>query len=136
MKRILLVEDDEMIALMLSKAINSWGYEALHASGSQDAVRIANRCKDEIFMVVCDVVLRDGYGPAVAAAIRNWCPQSLTLFTSGYPLDILKERGLLTAGCDEAEFLQKPFLPRDLRDIIDAAESVADPKVYSAGGAR
>src|SRR3954452_15389953 len=131
MKRILLVEDDEMIAVMLSKAIRSWGYEALHATGSQEALTIANRCQDGIFMVICDMVLPDGNGPAVAAAVRTWCPQSLTLFTSGYPVDVLEERGLLNTGYAEAEFLQKPFLPRDLREIIYAAENVAEAKTFS-----
>jgi DNA-binding response OmpR family regulator len=139
MKRILLVEDDEMIAHMLAKAIRSWGYEVLHAAGSRDAVKIASRCGDGIVMVICDVVLRDGYGPAVAAAVRTWCPQTLTVFTSGYPFEILMERGLLTdeAFCNGAEYLQKPFLPRDLREIIDASlEKVTDPGIFLAGGAR
>jgi DNA-binding response OmpR family regulator len=138
MKRtILLIEDDEMIATMLSAAIRSWGYEALHASGSQEALKIANGCQDGIFLAICDVVLRDGNGPAVAAGVRTRCPKSLTLFTSGYPLDILMERGLLTAetlSSTGAEYLQKPFLPRDLRAIVDGAmRSIDETKVFSAG---
>ena len=141
MKRtILLIEDDEMIATMLLTAIRSWGYEALHASGSQEALRIANGCQNGIFMAICDVVLRDGNGSAVAAGVRARCPESLTLFTSGYPLDMLLDRGLLTAetlSSTGAEYLQKPFLPRDLRAIVDGAtRSFAGTRAFSAGVSR
>ena len=81
-----------------------------------------------------DIAVENWFGCGLA--VRTWCPRSVTLFTSGYPLDILEERGLLTTGYDEGEFLQKPFLPRDLREMIDAAENVANARIFSAGGAR
>lgn len=138
MKRtILLIEDDELIAAMLVCAINSWGYEALCAAGLREASEVARERENQISMIICDVVLNNCSGPAVAAAIRSRCPQSLMVFTSGYPLEVLNELGLLTANTLRdygAEYLQKPFLPRDLRAILEASfASVVQPAVRCAG---
>src|SRR5262252_7506470 len=136
-RAILLVEDDRMIAAMLSRAIESWGYVALHAPGCREALKITTTCEHEIILTICDIVLSDGTGSGVAAAIRRICPRALILFTSGYSLDILHERGLLTTEilheCG-AGYLQKPFAPRELRSIVDSCVETLDASTFISAG--
>lgn len=124
MAKLLLVEDDRGIATMLTAALGMWGYDVLHAGSGRAAIEIARAEGSNIRVVLCDVMLPDGPGPAVAAAIRDFCPGVWIIFTSGYPVDVLDERGLLPrATLREAgtAYLPKPFLPRDVRDMVGCA---------------
>jgi CheY-like chemotaxis protein len=122
--KLLLVEDDPGIATMLMAAMPMWGYDVLYAANARSAVEIARVERADIRVVLCDVILPGGPGPAVAAAIREFCPGVWIIFTSGYPMDVLVERGLLSretlreAGTG---YLPKPFLPSDVRDLVGCA---------------
>lgn len=123
-KKLLLVEDDWGIATMLTSALAVWGYDVLHAGSGRAAIEIARAERSEICVVLCDVMLPDGPSPAVATSIRESCPGVWIIFTSGYPVDVLDERGLLPrATLREAgtAYLAKPFLPRDVRDMVGCA---------------
>jgi DNA-binding response OmpR family regulator len=122
--KLLLVEDDVGIATMLMAALPMWGYDVLYAENARSAVEIARVQGTNIRVVLCDVMLPDGPGPAVAAAIREFCPGVWIIFTSGYPVDVLDERGLLsrdTLRQAGTGYLAKPFLPRDVRDLVGCA---------------
>ena len=85
MKRtILLVEDEIAVANMLMASMEMWGWNALHATNCQDAVGLARSHLHEIGVLLCDVLLPERCGPAVATAIRDICPGLRTVFTSGY----------------------------------------------------
>jgi DNA-binding response OmpR family regulator len=118
---ILLVEDDPEVAGLLMIVMKTSGFNASHASTSQEAVDFAVLHRNEIALVVCDVNLKGESGPAVAAKIRGLCPQAKTLFTSGSPFDVLCESGLLTRESlhsPDTSYIQKPFLPKDLSQAI------------------
>jgi len=122
--KLLLVEDDAAIAAMLSTALARWGYETLHAASAAAAVRVARIYGEDIGVVLCDVALPDKSGAAVAATIRRHCPDVWIIFTSGYPVDVLTERGLLQPGAlnePGTAYLAKPYLPRDVRDMVGCA---------------
>src|SRR5436305_11513957 len=112
---VLLVEDDAEVARLLMMVMKMWGLNAAHAASSQEAMDFALLHRDEISLVVCDVNLKGETGPAVAAKVRNLCPGSRTLFTSGSPFDVLCDQGLLsreTLDNPEISYIQKPFLPK------------------------
>jgi CheY-like chemotaxis protein len=122
--KLLLVEDDRAIAAMLMMALNQWGYETVHASDSAAAVRIARKEGCAIGAALCDIALPDGSGIAVADRIREHCPGVWIIFTSGYPMDVLTERGLIRSGAlrePRTSYLAKPFLPSDVRDMVGCA---------------
>ena len=113
---VLLVEDDPEVARLLMAVMRIWGYDAAHAPNSQVAVDFAMLHKNEISLVVCDVLLLGESGPAVVAKIRDICPQIKTLFTSGSPFAVLCDNGLLTRETlrnGDTGYIQKPFLPKD-----------------------
>jgi CheY-like chemotaxis protein len=118
---ILLVEDDPVVARMLMFCMQVWGYEALHATTSQEALTLAEAHRDEIALTICDIMLPDAPGRAVAASIRMLCPEMQTCFMSGYTMDLLRERGLLPQDClldTTVTYLQKPFMPQVMHDLI------------------
>jgi CheY-like chemotaxis protein len=122
--KVLLVEDDPAIATMLLAALRMWGYDVVHAGNGRAAVEIARLQGSELRVVLCDVMLPDGPGPATAMGIREFCPGVWIIFTSGYPVDVLAERGLLSRATlrePGTAFLAKPFLPRDVRDMVGCA---------------
>lgn len=108
MPKILLVEDDEQLALNLIRFLNSEGYDVIHAYGQTDGIQ-----KFEIFQFDCalvDLSLQDGNGFSVCAAIKT---------ASDLPVIFL------TASADEActvagfevgadDYIGKPFRPREL----------------------
>ena len=123
-EKVLLVEDDAGIAVMLTEALRSWGYDVLHADTSRTAVEIARAYGPAIGVALCDIVLPDGPLPAFSDSIRANCPGLWLIYTSGYPLDVLVERGVLpgrTLSENRTGFLPKPFLPSEVRDAIRRA---------------
>jgi DNA-binding response OmpR family regulator len=123
-RKLLVVEDEPAIASMLTAALDRWGFETLYAANVAMAARIARAEGTRIGVVLCDVALPDGSGVTLAGTIRKHCPGVWIIFTSGYPVDVLTERGLMPAGAlKEAGtvYLPKPFLPRDVRDLVGCA---------------
>lgn len=121
-RTVLVVEDDPAVAQLLMMALRSWEYDAIHAATSRQALDFARLHQNEIALVVCDVNLQGETGPAVAARIRAICPRTATLFTSGFPFDVLCECGLLTPQIlqnGDTGYIQKPFPLRDLNIAIN-----------------
>ena len=119
---ILIVEDDRPIAALLSYVLKDGGYEVLKAQSGNEAVGLGRIHQREIDLLVCDIMLQDRVGSDVALRVGELCPQMKTLFTSGYPLDILVDRGLLTREIlanKNTAYIQKPFLPKDLLQAVN-----------------
>jgi CheY-like chemotaxis protein len=138
-KKLLLIEDDAGIAALLPAVLRPLGFEVLHAADCLTAAEIAAANAGEILVTLCDVRLPDGPGANAARLVRQYCPNTRTIFTSGYPMDVLAERGLLS--CDallefQAGFLPKPFLPSDVRRMVQRAlETNAAPRAnFAIGG--
>ena len=118
---ILLVEDDAVIGRMLVSALDNWGYRVLHAANTAEATRLAQTYRGEIDVAVCDVVLQGEAGTLAAANMRAFNPRVKLCFTSGCPMNVLLDSGIANAEAledDSTTFLEKPFLPADLRKAI------------------
>lgn len=69
MPNILLIEDDEQLAAILTRFLNSEGYATSHADGQREGLRLFAENKYDC--VLLDVSLRDGSGYSVCAAIKK-----------------------------------------------------------------
>ena len=71
-------------------------------------------------LALCDVILGDMSGPAVAEALQALRPSIRVLYMSGYTDEAIVKTGVLDEG---KPFLQKPFTPlqlaRKIRDVLD-----------------
>jgi CheY-like chemotaxis protein len=137
-RTILVVEDEQAIGEMLRIALSRNGYRVVHAPGSGSAIEVAKAHGSDIAVVLCDVVLPDGPGPEAMARIQLYCPEAPAVFMSGYPFDVLTERGLISADLLRelnALYLPKPFLPEDVRIAIATAVRDVPTMEASAGHA-
>lgn len=132
---IFIIEDDRLIATLLRQVLETAGYQVLSAQSGAEALSLGRLHQGEIALLLCDVMLQDRAGPGVALHLGELSPRMSTIFTSGYSLDILTERGLLTPETLRAErtcYLPKPFRPKELLQLVESVLS-APPAVATAG---
>ena len=79
--------------------------------------------RNEIHLLITDVVLPDMNGRDLAGKIKASRPAMQCLFMSGYTANVIAHRGILDRG---VQFLPKPFSERELsikvRNALDQAE--------------
>jgi DNA-binding response OmpR family regulator len=115
-RRVLVVEDDDAVRMMLCEGLQRVGFEVVEASNVRDALR-------HIVTDVFDVLLSDlhmplaGDGFTVVSAMRHTHPAALTLIVSGYPA-LSEAMSAILAQADEV--LIKPIRIGEIRDLIHA----------------
>src|ERR1700693_3663285 len=119
--RVLVVEDDDAVRLMLHEGLHRDGFEVVVASNVRDALRL-------IATETFDVLLSDlhmplaGDGFTLVSAMRHTHPEALTVVVSGYPaLDEAMSAILSQAD----EIFVKPIRIGALKELIRAR--LADP---------
>ncbi len=110
--RVLLIEDDELIRMMVADSLQDDGIEVDAVSNAEDGLVLLGSGQ------VCDVLVTDinlgaGLdGLALAGSVRARYPAISVVFVSGRPE--------VPAGMASRDrFLQKPFTPRQLVQTIE-----------------
>jgi two-component system cell cycle sensor histidine kinase/response regulator CckA len=114
---VLLVEDEEGVRALSRHILQSCGYTLLEAHDGVEAVRVAERHRGRIDLLLTDVVMPRMSGREVAERVTGLHPETKVLFLSGYTDDAVVRHGILEA---EVAFLQKPFLPTSLAAKVRA----------------
>jgi len=91
--------------------LTSLRYTPILVSSGRAAIDIFADRRDEIDLVILDLILADISGGEVFDAIRAVDPDVRVLLASGYSVDG-EAAGLLDRGCDD--FIQKPFTMEQL----------------------
>jgi CheY-like chemotaxis protein len=119
---ILLAEDETTVKKLLSEILSSYGYNIIVAKDGLDAVDKFKTHREQIKLVILDVIMPGLNGKEVLAVIRQTSPDFRALFISGYAAEIIQRNGLTQK---DADFLSKPILPNELlhqvREILDRA---------------
>ncbi|TCJ18051.1 response regulator [Parasulfuritortus cantonensis] len=115
-KRILLVDDQEDIRLLLRLALAPLGAELLLATNGAEALRMAQERRPDV--IILDVMMPgglDGYQVCRSLRAETTTPRPFIVLLSakGQQRDI--EEGL-RAGADH--YMLKPFSPLELNDLI------------------
>jgi CheY-like chemotaxis protein len=122
---ILLVEDNPMVLEFSLQALKSLGYRVIHASTSEDAIRLADYHRGDIDILVSDVVLPGMNGKLLAHELTLRRPGLKVLFTSGYTEDLLGQHGILEEGL---HFISKPYtaaaLAMKIREVLNLGECI------------
>lgn len=117
-KRILLVDDNDMLRAILERRLREKGYAVTPADDGQEAVRqIQDRPCGAFDVVILDYSMPGLTGGEAANLMRRACPDQAVLFLSGYDLPTDLRKG-------EA-FLQKPAM---VEDIVEAIERLIRSK--------
>ena len=120
---VLLVEDEDAVRALAREVLRRHGYVVLEARHGVEAIRVAERHRDDIHLLVSDLVMPHMSGDELARRLSADRPKMKVLFMSGYT-----ERSAvhpdLTVG---ASFVQKPFTPEALakkvRSVLDEKAS-------------
>ncbi len=110
-KTILVIEDDEVLANVLSRVLQKSGYVVLTASDGKEALEVAKRCEDKISLVLADVVLPGENAVDITEKIKELHPNAKVIMMSGYAVPIVIHHGMLKGN---EPFLQKPFSKDEL----------------------
>lgn len=100
---ILFVEDEAFVRDVTCEVLQSAGYRILPAKNTAEAMRLYEQNKDEIQLLISDVVLPGETGWALACKLRRQNPFLNILLVTGYA----EQMGLKEAKPEE--FLAKPF---------------------------
>jgi len=114
-KRILIVDDTKDILQVVSRRLQSWGYEALTAETGEEGLRIAQEQLPDL--VLLDIMMPKMKGRDVCAKLKA-DPK-----TKHIPIIFLTALGLadhVEAGMDLGadDYIVKPFEPAELKDRI------------------
>ena len=108
MRHILFVEDDPLIALDTSTALEDGGYEVFHAENAEQAIEAIEA--DGFSALVTDINLGDGEdGFGVARRWRERHPDGPVVFVSG--ADAHRHAA---EGVKPSELITKPFAPEEV----------------------
>jgi two-component system cell cycle sensor histidine kinase/response regulator CckA len=117
---VLLVEDDPSLLILARESLSELGYRVLAVSSASEALRVLNRERAEVGILVTDVVMPEMGGRELGERVRRDFPDLPILFVSGYTRDPELVRTTERAG---VQFLEKPYTPlalaRRVRDALD-----------------
>ncbi len=109
--------DSSVSALLLKEA----GYDVIAFAWPEQAIEFCRKDKRQIDCLLSDVIMPGMNGRDMAIKIKIMRPDIKVLFMSGYPEDIISDKGVLKKG---VSFIHKPFMLRDfaakLNDVISS----------------
>ncbi|MEI6758448.1 MAG: PAS domain S-box protein [Chlorobium sp.] len=119
---ILLVEDEPDILVLCKEMFEQNGYTVLSASTPSDAIQLAEEHKNEINLLLSDVVLPEMSGCDLYKKLLPTISDLKALFMSGYTADVIARHEVLDKSVN---FIQKPFRFKSLS--IAVHETLAPP---------
>jgi CheY-like chemotaxis protein len=115
----LVVDDEEPIVRSMSRLLAALGYEVLTARNGMEAVEIVRNNREQILLVILDMIMPGMSGGQTFDALRLLAPSLKVLLSSGYSVEG-QATEILERGCNG--FIQKPFdlatLSAKLREIL------------------
>ena len=119
---ILLAEDDPALRVAVSKTLSQLGYRMLEAANGVKALEVWQEHRDEISLLLTDLVMPDGMnGKDLAQRLLQDNPKLKVIYMSGYSAEVVGRDFPLA---EDVNFLTKPFpahkLAQTIRDRLDA----------------
>jgi PAS domain S-box-containing protein len=117
---VLVVEDNNQVRTLVKETLSKVGYNIVEAKDGDDAIRAFHENKDQILLLILDVIMPKKNGKDVHNEIQRVNPHIKTIFMSGYDARIIHEKGVLQEGLN---FIAKPIRPDELlrrvREVLD-----------------
>jgi two-component system, NtrC family, response regulator HydG len=128
MKKILIIDDDLDMCLLLSKFLTKNGYEVdTSHSGSKGLIKFKENHFD---IVLCDYRLGDKEGKDVLVEIKAHAPQTIVLIITGYS-DIKTAVDVIKLGA--YDYITKPLIPDEVLNVLSASLNQPYPEKSAAG---
>jgi PAS domain S-box-containing protein len=112
---VLLVDDEEIILEVGQDLLKTMGYQVLIAKHGKEAIEIYRKKRDDIDIVVLDMVMPNMGGGEAYDRLKEINPDIKVLLSSGFSIDG-EATEILQRGCNG--FVQKPFRMNELAEKI------------------
>lgn len=112
---ILVAEDEPAVRDSIRNILEVFGYKVIEAVDGRDAVSKFAEHKDEIQLILLDVVMPKKNGKEAYEEIKRMKPGIKAIFTSGYTADVILRKKVLE---EEVMFVSKPIMPDRLLSTI------------------
>jgi two-component system, cell cycle sensor histidine kinase and response regulator CckA len=123
-RRVLLVDDNDIVRDLMRAMLEREGFQVLDACNGARALELVAG-GDRIDLLVTDVFMPGIDGLELADRVLDFHPEAAVVFTSGHVDERILAPGTVPAG---AAFLAKPFsmadLARTARDVFAAADGL------------
>jgi len=117
---ILLAEDSQEVRASISAILREFGYKVVEAADGEDLVHKFKRHKDQVQLLILDMIMPKKNGKEAYEEIRKISPEMQAIFFSGYTPDIIHKKGIAEEGL---EFILKPVSPillmKKIREKLD-----------------
>ncbi len=117
---VLIAEDDGQVRSITRDILEGYGYKVIEAEDGEAAVDQFTRHAESIDLLLFDVMMPKANGWEAYQEITELRPGVPILFMSGYPMDVIRSKGILTS---EENYLTKPVSPEELlrrvREVLD-----------------
>jgi two-component system cell cycle sensor histidine kinase/response regulator CckA len=114
-RRVLLVEDEDMVRKVVSRMLTARGFEVHAAASGSEAMALFDVPELEDFdLLVTDLMMPDGGGLGVARNLTARMPELKVLLVSGY-----SSAGTEGWNPERFRFLTKPFGSAELAQAVD-----------------
>lgn len=114
--KILVIDDEELILEVSVMMVQELGYSVMDANSGKDAIKIFKKHKDEIDIVILDMVMPDLSGEEVYDLLKEIKPDVKVLLASGYTFD-KRAKTLIEQGC--SGFIKKPYSIEELSNKLN-----------------
>jgi signal transduction histidine kinase/CheY-like chemotaxis protein len=113
---ILVVEDEPALRELVVKILEMCGYRTLEAGTGPEALRVWEKHKEEIDLLLTDMVMPEGMsGRQLAERLQAQDPGFKVIYTSGYSSSLEGKDIALVEGFN---FLAKPYSPSRLAHLV------------------
>ena len=121
---ILLVDDEQMVLEVSKDLLEYLGYRVYAAGSGQEAIAVYAEKRNEIALVILDMILPGMSGGETFDRLREIDPEIGVLLCSGYSIEGEAQQ-IMDRNCNG--FIQKPFqlenLSRKVREVLDRSRS-------------
>jgi PAS domain S-box-containing protein len=114
---VLLVDDEEAVLEVGQELLEAMGYTVLTAKDGKEAIEVYRKNRNNIDIVVLDVVMPRTGGGEAYDRMKEINPDIKVLLSSGFSIDG-EASEILERGCNS--FIQKPFTMKELSGEIGA----------------
>jgi nitrogen-specific signal transduction histidine kinase len=119
-ERVLIIDDEQIVRDLARKMLVRLGYRTFTAADAREGERIFRRSKDEVDLILLDIIMPGTSGWDLLRTMRDIRPGVKVLLTSGYNKASI-EKSLFDD--EHIGFIQKPYsigdLAREVRGILD-----------------
>jgi CheY-like chemotaxis protein len=117
---VLVAEDDEAVRRLTKDVLEKYGYRVIDARDGEEAIEKFMENKEEIRLLLLDVIMPKKNGKEVYEEINKAKPGINVLFLSGHTAELIHKKGILEEGLN---FILKPVSPqkllRKVREVLD-----------------